>query len=172
LAYETGISSSKILYSSNLNSQELQAIDDAQQRLMPYAENLFFDDSSTSNIDTILVSIRSIKMKYDISGAVASYIEGTGKGYGIVRELTGHGIGTDMHEKPMIPNYRKRLRGPRLRAGNTLAVEPMITLGSPDVHTGADGWAVIPDDGSLSCHYENTILITDNGPEILTLINK
>jgi methionyl aminopeptidase len=71
---------------------------------------------------------------------------------------------------PEVPNYDLRRKGPKLCAGMVLAVEPMITLGSPDVHTGADGWAVIPDDGSLSCHYENTILITENGPEILTLI--
>ena len=109
---------------------------------------------------------------YDISGAVASYIEGTGKGYGIVRELTGHGIGTDMHEKPMIPNYRKRLRGPRLRAGNTLAVEPMITMGRPDIEILDDGWTIVTGDGSWAAHYENTILITDGYPEILSLGDK
>ena len=109
---------------------------------------------------------------YDISGAVASYIEETGKGYGIVRELTGHGIGTDMHEEPMIPNYRKRFRGPRLRAGNTLAIEPMITMGRPEIEMLEDDWTVVTSDGSWAAHYENTILITDGYPEILSLGDK
>lgn len=109
---------------------------------------------------------------YDISGAVASYIEGTGEGYGIVRELTGHGIGTDMHEEPMIPNYRKRFRGPRLRAGNTLAIEPMITMGRPEIEMLEDDWTVVTSDGSWAAHYENTILITDGYPEILSLGDK
>ena len=109
---------------------------------------------------------------YDISGAVASYIEGTGEGYGIVRELTGHGIGMDMHEEPMIPNYRKRFRGPRLRAGNTLAIEPMITMGRPEIEMLEDDWTVVTSDGSWAAHYENTILITDGYPEILSLGDK
>ena len=109
---------------------------------------------------------------YDISGAVASYIEGTGMGYGIVRELTGHGIGTDMHEKPMIPNYRKRFRGPRLRAGNTLAIEPMISMGRPEIEMLDDDWTIVTGDGSWAAQYENTILITDGYPEILSLGEK
>ena len=109
---------------------------------------------------------------YDISGAVASYIEETGKGYGIVRELTGHGIGRDMHEKPMIPNYRKRFRGPLLRSGNTLAIEPMITMGRPEIEMLEDDWTVVTSDGSWAAHYENTILITDDYPEILSLGDK
>ncbi len=109
---------------------------------------------------------------YDISNAVASYIEETGEGYGIVRELTGHGIGTEMHENPMIPNYRKRFRGPRLRAGNTLAIEPMIAMGRPDIEILDDEWTVVTGDGSWAAHYENTILITDGAPEILTLGDK
>ncbi len=109
---------------------------------------------------------------YDISNAVASYIEETGEGYGIVRELTGHGIGTGMHENPMIPNYHKRFRGPKLRAGNTLAIEPMITMGRPDIEILEDDWTVVTGDGSWAAHYENTILITDGTPEILTLGDK
>ena len=109
---------------------------------------------------------------YDISNAVASYIEETGMDYGIVRELTGHGIGRDMHEDPMIPNYRKRLRGPRLRAGNTLAIEPMISMRSPEIEILGDDWTVVTSDGSWAAHYENTILITDGDPEILSLGDK
>ena len=109
---------------------------------------------------------------YDISNAVASYIEDIGEGYGIVRELTGHGIGTSVHENPMIPNYRKRLRGPRLRAGNPLAIEPMITMGRPDIEILGDDWTVVTSDGSWAAHYENTILITDGYPEILSLGDK
>jgi len=106
---------------------------------------------------------------YDISNAVASYIEGTGEDYGIVRELTGHGIGTEMHEKPMIPNYHKSFRGPRLRKGNTLAIEPMITMSRPEIEILEDDWTVVTSDGSWAAHYENTILITDDYPEILSM---
>ena len=107
---------------------------------------------------------------YDISNAVASYIEETGMDYGIVRELTGHGIGRDMHEDPMIPNYRQRSRGIKLRKGMTLAIEPMIALGTWEVDFNEDdGWTVTTKDHSVAAHYENTILITDGEPEILTL---
>lgn len=109
---------------------------------------------------------------YDISNAVASYIEETEADYGIVRELTGHGIGKQMHENPMIPNYRKKLKGPRLSKGNTLAVEPMITMGRPDIEILDDDWTVVTSDGSWAAHYENTILITDGYPEILSLGEK
>ena len=109
---------------------------------------------------------------YDISNAVASYIDETGMEYGIVRELTGHGIGKDMHENPMIPNYHKRFRGPKLRAGNTLAIEPMIALRSPEIEILEDDWTVVTSDGSWAAHYENTILITDGYPEILSLGDK
>ena len=109
---------------------------------------------------------------YDISNAVASYIEETEADYGIVRELTGHGIGKNMHENPMIPNYHKKLKGPRLSKGNTLAVEPMITMGRPDIEILDDDWTVVTSDGSWAAHYENTILITDGYPEILSLGEK
>ena len=104
---------------------------------------------------------------YDISNAIAgSLSEG---GYGIVRELTGHGIGTHLHEDPSIPNFAMKRRGPRLKAGMTLAVEPMVNLGGEDVEWLDDDWTVVTADGSWSAHYENTILITDGEPEVLTL---
>lgn len=104
---------------------------------------------------------------HDISNAIAAYV--APYGYGIVRDLVGHGIGTDMHEQPQIPNFPQRRKGPKLRPGMTLAVEPMINMGTGDVEWLDDGWTVVSADHSLSAHYENTILITDGDPEILTL---
>lgn len=104
---------------------------------------------------------------YDISNAIDAYVSGFG--YGIVRDLVGHGIGTQLHEDPQIPNYAQQRKGIRLQAGMTLAVEPMINMGTEKVNWGDDGWTVTSADHSLSAHYENTILITDGEPEILTL---
>ena len=104
---------------------------------------------------------------HDISNAIAAHAEKYG--YGIVEDLVGHGIGTHLHEEPEIPNFRQWRRGLKLKAGMTLAVEPMINAGSPDVEWMDDEWTVVTYDGSLSAHYENTILITEGRPEILTL---
>ena len=106
---------------------------------------------------------------FDISNAIGDYAEG--KGLGVVRDLVGHGIGTSLHEDPEIPNFRQKWhqKGIRLKQGMTLAVEPMITSGSPEVLWLDDGWTVMTEDLSLAAHYENTILITDGKPEILTL---
>lgn len=104
---------------------------------------------------------------YDISNAIDAYV--TPHGYGIVRELVGHGIGTSLHEDPQIPNFAQKRRGFKLQAGMTFAVEPMINMGRADVEWLDDDWTVVTQDGSLSAHYENTILITDGEPEILTL---
>ena len=104
---------------------------------------------------------------YDISNAIDAYV--TPFGYGIVRDLVGHGIGTALHEDPQIPNFAQKRRGIKLRAGMTLAIEPMINMGGADVAWLDDDWTVVTEDGSLSAHYENTILITDGEPEILTL---
>lgn len=104
---------------------------------------------------------------HDISGAIGAYAERFG--YGVVRDLCGHGIGSHLHEDPEIPNYRQWRRGIKLRPGMTLAVEPMINTGTAEVYWLDDEWTVISADESLSAHYENTILITDNKPEILSL---
>lgn len=105
---------------------------------------------------------------FDISGAINDYAESFG--YGVVRDLCGHGIGTNLHEDPQIPNYRVFRRGPKLKAGMTLAIEPMINVGTWEVEWLDDDWTVVSKDHSLSAHYENTILITQDGmPEILTL---
>ena len=90
-------------------------------------------------------------------------------GYGVVRDLCGHGIGSELHEEPEIPNFRQFRWGVRLRPGMTLAIEPMINIGLPDVLWLDDEWTVITEDMSLSAHYENTVLITKGEPEILTL---
>ena len=104
---------------------------------------------------------------HDISNAIDAYVSQFG--YGIVRDLVGHGIGTSLHEDPQIPNFAQKRRGIKLQAGMTLAVEPMINMGRADVCWLDDDWTVVTEDGSLSAHYENTILITDGEPEILTL---
>lgn len=104
----------------------------------------------------------------DISRAVQAYAERFG--YGVVRDLVGHGIGTHLHEDPEVPNFAQRRKGIRLQAGMTLAVEPMINEGDFDVAWLNDDWTVVTEDGSLSAHYENTILVTDDGPEILSLL--
>ncbi len=107
---------------------------------------------------------------YDISAAISDYIKP--HGYGIVRQLTGHGIGKELHEPPTIPNFRKLTRGPLLRAGMTLAIEPMVNLGTWKVGILEDDWTIVTLDGSPSAHYENTVLITDGDPEILSLCTK
>lgn len=104
---------------------------------------------------------------HDISNAIDAYISQFG--YGIVRDLVGHGIGTSLHEDPQVPNFRQRRKGMKLAPGMTLAIEPMINLGRGDVEWLDDDWTVVTEDGSISAHYENTILITEGEPEILTL---
>ncbi|MDE7277257.1 MAG: type I methionyl aminopeptidase, partial [Lachnospiraceae bacterium] len=104
---------------------------------------------------------------YDISNAIDAYV--TSYGYGIVRALVGHGIGTKLHEEPQIPNFAQRRKGVRLQPGMTLAIEPMINMGTAEVVWLDDDWTVVTEDGAYSAHYENTILITDGEPEILTL---
>lgn len=103
----------------------------------------------------------------DIGSAVQKHAEKNG--FGVVRELVGHGIGTKMHEEPQVPNYGKAGSGIELRNGLVLAIEPMITEGSWRVRTLEDGWTVVTEDGKLAAHFEHTIAITDEGPRILTL---
>lgn len=105
----------------------------------------------------------------DISSAIQAYAESFG--YSVVRDLVGHGIGEHLHEEPEIPNFSQRKKGIRLQPGMTLAVEPMINAGRLDVEWLDDDWTVVTEDGSLSAHYENTILICESGPEILSLLS-
>lgn len=102
----------------------------------------------------------------DISNAVQTYAESFG--YGVVRKFVGHGVGRDLHEDPEVPNFGKAGRGVRLAAGMTLAIEPMINLKGADVKVLSDGWTTVPASGSLSAHFEHTIVITTDGPKILT----
>ena len=104
----------------------------------------------------------------DISHAIGEYVEKNG--YSVIKEFQGHGVGREMHEDPGIPNYGKAGKGPKIEVGMTLAVEPMVMVGRPDILQLEDGWTIVSEDGSLAAHYENTILITENGPEILTII--
>ena len=104
---------------------------------------------------------------HEISAAIGNYAESFG--YGVVTDLVGHGIGTHLHEDPQIPNFPQKRRGILLVPGMTLAIEPMITMGRPDVEWLDDDWTVVTEDDSWAAHYENTILITDGEPELFTL---
>lgn len=129
------------------------------QKLMDVTKQSFFEGIKMAKSGNHL---------YDISNAIDDYV--TPFGYGIVRDLVGHGIGTSLHEDPQIPNFRQRRKGILLEAGMTLAVEPMINMGRCDVEWCEDDWTVVAEDGLPSAHYENTILITDGEPEILTIL--
>jgi len=104
---------------------------------------------------------------HQISAAIQDYVEA--QGFSVVRELIGHGVGAALHEDPEIPNFRQKNKGPRLRPGMTLAIEPMVNAGTHEVIFLDDDWTVVTADGKPSAHYENTVLITDGEPEILTL---
>ncbi len=104
---------------------------------------------------------------HEIGRAVQSVAEQAG--YSVVREYVGHGIGTAMHEEPQVPNYWPGRPGPKMRSGMALAVEPMVNVGSPETVTLEDRWSVVTADGSLSAHFEHTVVVTDDGPEVLTM---
>ena len=104
----------------------------------------------------------------DIGHAVQRVVEAAG--FSVVRELVGHGIGSSFHEEPQVPNYGKPKRGPRLQQGMTIAIEPMVNVGSPAIRTLKDKWTVVTDDGSLSAHFEHTVAIDKDGPRILTAV--
>lgn len=135
-------------------------ISDDVQKLMDVTKQSFFEGIKMAKAGNHL---------YDISNAIAEYINGFG--YGIVRDLVGHGVGTKLHEDPQIPNFEQNRKGPLLRPGMTLAIEPMVNLGTWEVEWLDDDWTVVSADGSPSAHYENTVLITEGEPEILTLGN-
>ncbi len=104
----------------------------------------------------------------DIGHAVQAFVEEAG--FSVVREFVGHGIGRNLHEDPQIPNYGNPGKGPKLKPGMTLAIEPMVNVGLPGVKVLEDGWTAVTIDGQYSAHFEHTIAVTDNGPEILTLV--
>ena len=102
----------------------------------------------------------------DIGSKVQKYVENNG--YSVVREMVGHGIGRDLHEEPNVPNFGKPKKGPVLKPGTTICIEPMVNIGGPNVLTLDDGWTIVTADGTLSAHFEHTVAITSDGPEILT----
>lgn len=134
-------------------------IDDEARRLIDVTKESFFRGIEKARAGNHL---------YDISAAIQKYVEANG--FSVVRDLVGHGIGKEMHEEPQIPNYKPVGRGMRLCPGMTLAVEPMVNAGKYEVWILEDDWTVVTRDGSNSAHYENTILITEGDPEILSLV--
>ena len=133
-------------------------ISETAKRLIETAERAFFEGIQFAKEGNRLS---------DISHAIQSVVEG--EGFGVIRDFVGHGIGRDMHEDPQIPNYGKAGKGPRLQQGMTLAIEPMICEGDWEVDVLLDDWTAVTVDGGLSAHYENTVVITDGEPELLTL---
>ena len=128
------------------------------QRLVDVTKQAFFE------------GIKYAKPGYrigDISHAIGEYVKS--QGYSVVKEFQGHGIGREMHEDPGIPNYGKAGKGIRIEPGMTLAIEPMVIQGKSNILELDDGWTIITEDGSLAAHYENTILVTENDPKILTI---
>lgn len=128
------------------------------QKLMDVTKQSFFEGIKYAKAGCHL---------HEISAAIGNYARS--HGYGVVEDLVGHGIGKALHEDPQIPNFPQKRRGIRLMPGMTLAIEPMINIGRPDVEWLDDDWTVVTEDGSLSAHYENTVLITEGEPELLTL---
>ncbi len=128
------------------------------QKLMDVTKQSFFEGIKAARAGNHL---------FDISAAIDDYV--TGFGYGIVEDLVGHGIGASLHEDPQIPNFRQKRKGMKLVPGMTLAIEPMINMGTWKVEWLDDEWTVVTKDRKPSAHYENTVLITDGEPEILTL---
>ena len=131
------------------------------QKLMDVTKQSFFEGIKFAKAGNHL---------HDISNAIGNYAQSFG--YGVVRDLVGHGIGTSLHEDPQIPNFPQKTKGIRLQPGMTLAIEPMITMGRPEVCWMDDDWTVVTEDESWAAHYENTVLITEGEPEILTLTQK
>ena len=128
------------------------------KKLMEVTEKSFFEGMKYAKAGHHL---------FEISAAIENYV--VANGFSCVRDLVGHGIGKELHEDPQIPNFRQRRRGPKLVAGMTLAIEPMVNVGKHHVCWLDDEWTVVTEDESLSAHYENTVLITDGEPELLSI---
>jgi methionyl aminopeptidase len=133
----------------------------AAQRLMDVTERSLYEG---------IAQAVAGKRVVDISRAVQSHVESNG--FNVVREFVGHGVGRSVHEEPQVPNFVDGKSSPKLRSGMTLAIEPMVAAGRPDVKVLNDGWTVVTRDGSLSAHFEHTVLITEAEPEILTCSEK
>jgi methionyl aminopeptidase len=133
-------------------------VDDVRQRLMQIAEKSFFEG---------LKVVKEGARLGDLGAAIQETVEENG--FSVVRDMVGHGVGANLHEDPSVPNYGERGRGLRLKAGMTLAIEPMINAGGWQIKILSDNWTIITRDGSPSAHYENTVLVTKDGAEVLTL---
>ncbi|MFN7139382.1 MAG: type I methionyl aminopeptidase [Limisphaerales bacterium] len=145
----------------NARTVAVGGCDVAAQRLM---------DVAARSLDEGIAKAIAGNRVSDISRAIQSYVETNG--FSVVREFVGHGVGRKVHEEPQVPNFVDGKSSPKLRPGMTLAIEPMVNAGKPDVKVLNDGWTVVTRDGSLSAHFEHTVLITDSEPEILTCREK
>ena len=133
-------------------------------------EKLRLIQATEESLEEAIKQARVSQRLHDISFAVESLAEG--RGYSVVRDFVGHGIGTQMHEDPQVPNFGKPNSGPRLKEGMVLAIEPMLNLGTHEVEVLSDGWTVVTKDRKPSAHFEHTVAITAEGPEILTCLKK
>jgi len=135
-------------------------------KISPQAKGLL--ETTEGSLKAGIAAAHSEATLGDISAAIQNYTES--KGYSVVREYTGHGIGREMHEEPQIPNFGLPGTGPVLKKGMTLALEPMVNIGDWHTRLGDDQWTVLTADGGLSAHFEHTIVITDNGADVLTIV--
>jgi methionyl aminopeptidase len=126
-------------------------------------------DVTRESLDLAIQECRPDRRLSDVSHVVQRHVEA--HGFGVVRAFVGHGIGRALHEEPQVPNFGEPGRGPRLRPGMVLAIEPMVTMGNYDVRILDDGWTAVTTDGSLAAHFEHTIAVTESGPEVLTTLN-
>lgn len=144
-------------YGDHARTFTVGEVDEMRQRLI---------GATSTALEKGIDQARNGNHLYDIGHAVQSYAES--QGFSVVRQLVGHAIGTQLHEEPQVPNYGKAGTGPKLKAGMVFAIEPMLNEGTYEIYTGDDGWTVFTADGKLSAHFEHTVLISENGPEILS----
>ena len=169
-----GIPSDRVISQGDILSIDIGAIVDGMNADSAFTMGVGTIDKEVTglikdtrkSLDLGIEQVKSGVRVGDISFAIQSYAEELG--YGVVRQYVGHGIGRELHEEPQIPNYGPSGRGPILKAGMAIAIEPMLNLGHWDTELKPDGWTVVTADGSLSAHFEDTIVITENGSEILT----
>ncbi len=146
-------------YSDMARTYPVGKISEEAERLIRVTEESFFE---------ALKFCRAGNYVFDISHAVQKRVEADG--FGVIRDYVGHGVGRDLHEEPSIPNYGRPGRGPKLRKGMVLAIEPMVSAGTYEVRVLDDGWGAVTTDGRYAAHYENTVVITDGDPEVITLL--
>ena len=169
-----GIPSDRVINEGDILSIDIGAIVDGMNADSAFTmavgkigqDEIRLIEDTRKSLDLGIEQVKSGARVGDISFAIQSYAEGLG--YGVVKKYVGHGIGRELHEEPQIPNYGLADRGPILKEGMAIAIEPMLNLGHWDTELKPDGWTVVTADGSLSAHFEDTIVITENGAEILT----